>query len=522
MTILVSLAMTGCLPPAVDPVQERMAAAQDELMTEAAREALPADLTLAKAVGYALRNNLSLRAAELEHAIEREAKTASVLRMLPSLQASVGVNQRNHPNASSSMGLTTGEQSLIPSYSSERNSRPSDLSLVWSVMDFGLSALRARQAEERIRIAEENLRRLRQQIVMDTTVAYYRLRAAEQIIAQYAGLEKDIAYQLSYYREQVAKRIMSENEQARRTMPLLVGLKTLNDLVWERNAASVNLAKAMGAGSAAAVHLAPGGDEWETPPGAAYDREKLFELALASRPELYRADGETRISTLEAKSAVLQMYPNVNFSASIHHDPNRFLVYHNWLEAGVRATWDLLRLPAKIKDAKTAEQRAELTAMRRSVTAASIMVQVNLALLELERTQTRVEYLQAIEDNRRVLIRGVEEAIANGQAHQAEALAERIRHMNEYASLAWAKSDHMAAYARLISGLGLDPESADAIQQLTIVPAPQPKQIQPLPAPDPVSNRTPVPARQTVSVLPSAVPEQANSSYLRIRIGTAQ
>ncbi len=504
------LLSTGCLPPAVDPVQERMAAAQDELMTDTAREAVPAVVTLATAIDYALRNNLSLRAAELEHAIEREAKAATVLRMLPSLQASVGISERNHHNASSSMGLTTGEQSLIPSFSSERNSRPSDLSLVWSVMDFGMSALRARQAEERIRIAEENMRRLRQQIVMDTTVAYYRLRAAEQIIVRFGSLEKEIADQLAYYRDQVAQRILSENEQARRVMPLLVGLKTLNDLVWERNAAGVNLAKAMGAGSAAALVLASDGDEWDAPPGAEYDREKLFELALSSRPELYRADGETRISTLDARSALLQIYPNVNFTAGAHHDPNRFLVYHSWLEAGVRATWDLLRLPAKIKDAKTAEQRAELTAMRRTVTAASIMVQVTLALLELERTQTRVDYLQAIEDNRRVLISGVEEAIANGKAHQAEALSERIRHMNEYASLAWAKSDHMAAYARLISGLGLDPESADAIRPLAVRDVPAPQMAEPAP------NRTSV----IVSELPPTESAHGNGSYYKVRVVT--
>ncbi|MCD8352317.1 MAG: TolC family protein [Planctomycetaceae bacterium] len=509
LTLLLSspLLLTGCLPPAVDPLQDRMTAAQDELMSEAGREAPPANLTLETAVEYALRNNLSLRAAELEFAIEQEAKTAALLRMLPSLQASVGVNERNHHNASSSMGLTTGEQSLIPSFSSERNSRPSDLSMVWSVMDFGLSALRARQAEERIRIAGENLRRLRQQIVMDTTVTYYRLRAADAILAYHAGLQDDIQEQIAYYRDQTAQRNMSENEQARRTMPLLVGLKTLSDLVWERNAASVNLAKAIGAGNAVDVVLPSVDPGWDTPPIADYDREGLFELALTSRPELYRADGETRISIVDAKSALLQLYPNVNFTASMHNDPNRFLVYHNWLEAGVRATWDLLRLPAKIKDAKTAEQRAELTAMRRTITAASIMVQVNLALLELERTRTRVDHLQAIEANRRVLIRGVEEAIASGKAHQADALAERIRHLTEYASLAWAKSDHMAAYARLLSGLGLDPEVAcrpDAILAFATHP--------------PVAAETPA----SGSITQTVENGEPNTTRVKIRVGRAQ
>ncbi len=504
VVLMTPVFMTGCFIAGVDPLGERLTAAQDEIMDQAEREDLPADLTLSAAVEYALRNNLSLRAAELEHAIEQEVRTSAILKMLPSLQANIGVTERNRLSASSSMGLTTGEESLRPSYSSEKLSRPSDITMVWSIMDFGLSAIRARQSEERIRIAEENLRRLRQQIVMETTIAYHRLRAADSILREYATLEKEIEDQLAYYQEQVADRSLSENEQARRTMPLLVGLKTLNDLVWERQSASANLAKAIGAAQLQEISLAAAEDSWDTPNPADLDVEDLYELALNSRPEMYRADSETRMSLLEAKAALLQIAPNVSLTASAHHDPNRFLVYNNWLEAGVRATWDLLRLPARIKDAKTAGQRAELTSLRRTIAAASILIQVNLALLELDQTARRVKYLGAIEANRRVLIRGMEEAMESGKAHQVDVLSERIRHMSEFSSYAWARSDRLAAFARLVSGLGLDPHTTRLPDWLVAV-----KVEETLPEPTPVPvvvHSSPPPAPQpeleTVSVQP--------------------
>ena len=122
----------------------------------------------------------------------------------------------------------------------------------------------------------------------------------------------------------------------------------------------------------------------------------------------------------------------------------------------MRVSWDLLRLPAKIKEAKTAEKRAELVDMRRRIAAASVMVQVNLAYLELGESRTRIERPDAIEANRRILLKGLQDAGASGKGTAGDALAAGLRHPTAHARRTSARSDYMAAFARLVSGLGLE------------------------------------------------------------------
>lgn len=457
---MVALTMPGCSPyGAPDIYGERLAAAQEEMDAWGDGNLSPqAGFSVEAAIEYALQNNLSVRAAELEYAIEQEAKTGAALKMLPSLNANLNATNRSRYNASSSQSLATGSESLISSYSRERFTAPMDVSLAWSIVDFGLSYVRARQALDRELMAQQNLRRLRQQIAMDTFIAYYRLRAAEDIMRECAPLEDAIKLQLSIIQDGARERNFSKTEEARRSMPLLIGLRTLGEFTKERQSALLALAKAMGVPRPRDIEIGQEDGDWTAKlPEIDLDRpEELMEKALAFRPELYRADSEARISRLDARAALLQMAPNVTLSASLNHDEDRFLAYHNWTEAAFRVSWDLLRLPAKYRDAKTAEQRAELTALRKRVTAASIMIQVNLALVEFAEQGERMELLDRIEANRRVIVEGMEDNLATGKGHAGDLLGEKLRHITDYSNKYWAKSSYMAAYARLVCAMGLD------------------------------------------------------------------
>ncbi|MDR0362304.1 MAG: TolC family protein [Planctomycetota bacterium] len=451
----------GCfLAPPADAEADRIGRIDTEIdVVMDSAEAPVGGLTLEAAIDYALCHNLSIRAAEFEYAIVADAKTGAALRMLPSLQANLGVRVRNKYDASTSERLRDGTRYLEPSFSSEKVGYPTDLTMVWSILDFGLSNLRARRAAERECISGQTLRRLRQRIAMDVTIAYYRLLAAGEIMRERASIEEAVRVQLAVFEDEASKRNLSETERACRSLPLLSGLNVLRNLAREREDALTSLARAMGAPRGQSICAIENRD-WsaELPPiPAPGDVPALYERALAARPEMFKADSDERISALEAKAALLQIAPAVNLTADFAHDAGKFLVYHTWMEAGVRLSWDLLRLPAKFSDVKNARQRAELVDLRRKLTAASVLVQVNLALVELNEIAERMELLDDIESNRRAILRGLEEAMASGKSYGADALDERLRHISDYANRCLVRAEYMAAVARLVSALGIDP-----------------------------------------------------------------
>lgn len=447
----------GCFPEQVDARRERLLRVEDEVMrTSSAHPAPPSELTLPQAIAYALEYNLAIRAAELDYAVKQELETGAALRMLPSLRANMEYGYRNRPDASWSQSVISGKQSLEPSVSSEQKSRPSSLTVAWSLLDFGLSALRAGQAEEDTRQSGEQLRRLRQQIAMETTIAYYRAWSAAEVVREAGSLAQAARVQLSVVKSEAEKRNISRSEEAQRSMPLLLGLRALQDFGKEWQSARIALAKAMGAPGPEAISL-PAYAEYELP-RVELDVEALVTAAFANRPEMYQSDGTVRISEADAKIALLQMAPNVNLSMSFNRDEDKYLVYNNWMDTAVRVAWDVLSLPSRYKEKKAADRKVELSRARSEVTAASIMVQVNLAYWELRDAMEQVGLAGEIAEARRTMVASVEDAVAQGKSHGADVILERIRYIADYSAKCRARSEYMAAHARLEAAIGFDPE----------------------------------------------------------------
>ncbi len=467
VSIIAAALFAGCMPGKVDARRERLLRVdEDARLSTAGRELPEGELTLAAAVDYALLNNLSIRAAELDHAVKSELKHGAVLRMLPTLQASAEYTYRDEPNASWSESLYNHDMSLEPSVSSEQGYRPIRLPLVWSLLDFGLAAIRASQAEEQARISAEALRRLRQQIAMETTIAYYRAWSAQEVVREAGSLEQAARIQLSVNRGEAEKRSLSRSEEAQRAMPLLMGMRSLRDFGKEWQNARIALARAMGAPDAEAIRL-PAYTEYALPT-VGVDAELLVSAALANRPEMYQGDGNLRISESEAKAALLQLYPNVRFTAALNQQSDKYLIYHNWMENGVRITWDLLSIPSRLKERSAAQKRVELERMRARVTAASIVVQVNLALWEFRDAADRLNIAAEIAETRKALVSGAEAALAHGKASGADVIVERIRYVSDYAAKCRVRSECMAAHARLAAAMGADPAPTAATQPATV------------------------------------------------------
>lgn len=71
------------------------------------------------------------------------------------MAAEAGYVTRSNVSASSSRSIQSGQESLEPSTSQDRNRRCADLTMVWNVLDFGVSYVTAKQQSDQRWIAED-------------------------------------------------------------------------------------------------------------------------------------------------------------------------------------------------------------------------------------------------------------------------------------------------------------------------------------------------------------------------------
>ncbi|MBD9680860.1 TolC family protein, partial [Pseudomonas sp. PDM18] len=75
-----------------------------------------------------------------------------------------------------------------PSTSQDRDRDVADLTMVWNVLDFGVSYVSAKQQADQRLILDERRRKVRQTIVQDVRSAYWRAVAAERLLGRIDSL----------------------------------------------------------------------------------------------------------------------------------------------------------------------------------------------------------------------------------------------------------------------------------------------------------------------------------------------
>ncbi len=463
-TLVLTLSLQGCFS-IPDPAGDRDERVLEALAIDEARPVPPSPLRPESAVSYALCHNLDIKVAEIEAAYQNESLVASRRRLLPSLTARYSVEHSSHPNARWSMSSASGSQSLESSYSSEPTSHRSDVGAMWSVLDFGVGYLKSRQQDERVRGAEEQRRRVRQQIVLDVLTHYWRATVAEAISRKAELLRSELEEQAAAIRDSVDMRILSQAEGARRELSVHSGLAELEQ--WRRLAvqARLELARIMGAGSAVDFELAEFPSELPEPPAIpGGDPEALQSAALRRRPELFQQDAQERIAVEEAKLAILQMAPNANLSLNLYHDPDKFLEWNNWMTVGARVSWNLFNIPARLSERRMAHLQKDLAHNRGLALAAGIMAQVGIAYSDWQLSRQYAEKLYERAATRRRLVEALAAGEKDGQTRPGEVLMERVRLLGETAMAMRAGAEVRVAGARLANAVGLDVDADGRIR----------------------------------------------------------
>jgi Outer membrane efflux protein. len=187
---LLALAVSGCAVTS-EPIERSVSqqrARSDLQNMYKDQEPLSGPLTLHQAMARAVKYNLEGRLKIMEEALAKRQLDLASFDMLPRMALDAGYVGRNNVNASSSQSVRTGTQSLEPSTSQDRDREVADLTMVWNVLDFGVSYISAKQQGDQRLIVQERRRKVINTIVQDVRSAYWRAMAAERLLKQIDSL----------------------------------------------------------------------------------------------------------------------------------------------------------------------------------------------------------------------------------------------------------------------------------------------------------------------------------------------
>lgn len=387
IALLFSIPMGCSRAYQVDLVAQRTANLAEDRGFLAERERMEFDkpLTLDHAVAVGLANNLDLRVSRFMERIADRTAMSEKLKMLPRFDVRGVYSERNEFIQREYVDPDTGEVSLSNTISQDRTTRTLDLTLSWNILDFGLSYLRSRQAAYQTQIRRMERVRQAQTLSMDIASAFWYSVLSEQDLQYVREIEDRVRQYKSAADDLVRSRRLDPivaKEMERQLMNLTISAA---DLQAEIASARVDLSRLLGLAPATRFDLASGDDlvdrRLETiPEPGELSAERLEEIALRNRPELYSADLRVEVQRDQVRAALLDMFPGIELNASYHYDGDQFLANNDWYSAGTQFVAGLLELPSKYANWNAQKMTAEMTRVQRLLLTAGIVAQVHVAL----------------------------------------------------------------------------------------------------------------------------------------------
>ncbi len=462
---LVALACTvvaGCAnvqPVALSPQDMRSQQQVDAANSRRDVEPITGPLTLEEALARALKYNLDRRAKMMEEALALGQLDVSRFDMLPRAVAQAGYSHRDRARFTHSSTYPSEDPVTSSSSSSaERNHSTYDLTLTWSLLDFGMGYYGARQQADRLLIATEKRRRAMHLLRQDVRTAYWRAASAQLLkadVIKTIALAEDA---LADSRKVSDERVRNPLEPLRFQRQLLENLRLLESINQELASAQVDLASLINAPLNQTIQIATT-DLRNIPDDVGrVPMEKLEEVALQNNADLREQHYNSRIAREETRRTLVRMFPNLSFTYGAKYDTDKYLLSNNWNEAGLQLSFNLMNLLTGPTQIKLAEAGVTLADQRRMVTQMSVLTQVHLSQLQLLNARSQYERADAIYETDRQIA----EVMRNRQAVQTQSKLDMVSSetaailslLRRYQALAQVQ----VAENRLIATLGLEPE----------------------------------------------------------------
>ena len=453
-----ALLVAGCaLTPKPFTTEERWSEAQaDREQIFADQEPVTRSVTLDEAFARALKYNLDGRVKALEEALSVNDLDLARYDLLPKVAIDGLGSTRNRFDASSSESIQTRQQSLVPSTSSDINRFTGDLTLSWSILDFGVSYFAARQEADRVLIAQEERRKAVQALLQDVRRAYWRAAAAQRLTNDVKAAIRAAEGALPAARKVETEGLKSPIDSLRYQKALLDAIRQL-----ETNEQALAVSKDE---LASLINLPPGEAYTVAVPSEASMRLEPMKIpvgqmestALLLNPDIRNASYEARISVAETRKALLKLLPGITLSADPNVDSNSFTVHHYWVAGAARLNGylsNLLTAPLVIPERENAEK---LAVLKRQAMSMAVLAKLHIAYQQYFssiKEFDRVKQLSSVDQRLYTQIANRTATDVQGDLErilaQASAVDSKLRLFQNYA-------EAQEALGRLYSTLGVD------------------------------------------------------------------
>ncbi|MFJ2528199.1 TolC family protein [Pseudomonas helmanticensis] len=454
---LLALAISGCAvtsEPIERSVSEQRAKSDLQGMYKD-QEPLRGPLTLHQAMARAVKYNLEGRLKIMEEALAKRQLDLASFDMLPRMALDAGYVGRNNVNASSSQSVRTGTQSLEPSTSQDRDREVADLTMVWNVLDFGVSYISAKQQGDQRLIVQERRRKVINTIVQDVRSAYWRAMAAERLLKQIDSLMARVQTARDNSQTLSDQRIGDPVQSLGYQRSLIEATRQLEEQRRALSLAKTELATLINLPLGTPLTLAT--DDGYQIPQLKVDLAKLEQEALTSRPELREQDYQTRISAAETRKAMLRLLPGLEFSAGGHYDSNSFLVEQGWADYGVKVTWNLFNVisaPAAINVAKAGE---EVATARRQAMSIAVLAQLYVANANYQEALRQFKTNQQLSDIDGQIVGQLRNRHQAAGIGELELIQGELNNLQADLRRDLSYADLRNAYGQIFASAGLDP-----------------------------------------------------------------
>lgn len=426
----------------------------------------PADIDLAQpfslddVIKLGLRNNLDLRVSRFEQEIAKDTALADKLDMLPSLQLNREYDHVDKFRPEGSFNPETGVSTTGTTVSRLKTNLTADLTLTWSVLDFGLSYIRSRQSQLQQEVLRMRRNRQAQLLALDLTEAFWKAALAEDALDYVRRVERELKGQRAAIEQSVAERrldAIAAKDVEKRLVDIALSIR---DLQADIANARIRLARLMGLKQDARFILKR---EPIKPLLAKFPRpdqlsaEVFEEYALRNRPELFERDLGERIQGDDVRAAMLSMFPNLSFSAGRNWDGNTLVESNYWNSIGYSVGWNLLNLPKQYALVQSEEKGVEMEKASRLQMTVGVITQVHIGLLDYRIAVERFKLYEESYGLTTELLGMTRERNAAGIMSDLSVAQRLLEDMAAKLRRDQAVVDLIVAYRRLLTSVGLNP-----------------------------------------------------------------
>jgi outer membrane protein TolC len=469
LTVLSAVLLSGCaISPTALTTDEIAMGAQDKL-TRVTQQQQPiaGAIDLQEAMARALKYNLDQKVEIYEISLKVAELDLAHWNLLPNVVASSGFSDRNKASASSSYNLQSNTQNFGYSTSQDYREKTAELSFSWNILDFGLSYVRAQQAADKALIAKESRRKVVVRLMEDVRAAYWRAYSAQRLSSRLVTLERRTRAAMASSSALAVDRTTSPITAFTYRRELIEIQRTLLELQRELTVATFQLAALMNIAPGTPFVLAAPTPMAVSPVAAAGSAE-LTRIALENRPELRDLEYQKRINIREADAALLELLPGIQLYAGPSFDSNSFLLNHEWLGWGAKASWNLLKVFQYPARNNVVEGRTEALDQRALAMAMAIMTQVYVSRARIATFKREVEAASAYYDNQQSLLQAIRAEHAANKVSEQTLLREELNAAVGDVRLSIARASLETAKANLNTSLGLDPAATNISQSASV------------------------------------------------------